>query len=101
RQVEPLVMASEISGLADLRGYLKKGNLVVRMNFPFVELPAKQPKYIERPIKKWAEIPPKSAVAIGATETNEQQLAPQEIAKAQDHHLGQTVSAPTQEHFFE
>ncbi|MHB8756282.1 MAG: type IV secretion system DNA-binding domain-containing protein, partial [Candidatus Acidiferrales bacterium] len=41
RQVEPLVMASEISGLADLRGYLKKGNLVVRMNFPFIELPTK------------------------------------------------------------
>src|SRR5947207_2896848 len=30
RQVEPLVMASEITGLANLRGYLKTGNLVVR-----------------------------------------------------------------------
>ena len=51
-------------------------------------------------MKKWAEVPPRSAVAIGANETNEQQIAPQEIAKAQDHQLGQTVG-PTQEHFFE
>ncbi len=55
RQVEPLVMASEISGLADLCGYLKKGNLVVRMNFPFIELPSKHPKYIERPMRRRAE----------------------------------------------
>ena len=41
RQVEPLVMASEISGLAALRGYLKMGNLVVRLSFPFVDLPKK------------------------------------------------------------
>ncbi|HEX5423347.1 MAG TPA: type IV secretion system DNA-binding domain-containing protein [Candidatus Acidoferrales bacterium] len=102
RQVEPLVMASEISGLVDLHGYLKKGNVVVRMNFPFIELPAKQPKYIERPFKKWAETPPKvAAAAIGTAETNEQKLAPQEIAKAQEHHLGRTVSVQTQEHFFE
>ena len=32
RQVEPLVMASEITGLAPLRGYLKLGNLVVRLS---------------------------------------------------------------------
>jgi len=101
RQVEPLVMASEISGLSDLCGYLKKGNLVVRMNFPFIELPSKRPKYIERPIRKWAEAPPKLAAAIGTAETNEQKLAPQEIKKTQDHHLGRTVSVPTQEHFFE
>jgi hypothetical protein len=102
RQVEPLVMASEISGIADLHGYLKKGNLVVRVNFPFIEVPTKQPKYIERSIeKKRAETPPKSAAAIGTTESNEQKLASQEIKKTQDHHLGRTVSAPTQEHFFE
>jgi hypothetical protein len=48
RQVEPLVMASEISGLAALRGYLKMGNLVVRLSFPFVHLPKKAPAFIER-----------------------------------------------------
>jgi hypothetical protein len=34
RQVQPLVMPSEISGLPSLRGYLKLGNLVVRLQFP-------------------------------------------------------------------
>jgi type IV secretory pathway TraG/TraD family ATPase VirD4 len=48
RQVEPLVMASEITGLESLNGFLKNGNLVVRMNFPYIELPEKQPKFIER-----------------------------------------------------
>jgi len=99
RQVEPLVMASEITGLADLHGYLKKGNLVVRMNFPFIELPAKQPKYIERPIQECSKILP-IQTAAGTTETNEQKLAPQEMKKTYDHHLNRTVSAQ-QEHFFE
>jgi hypothetical protein len=49
RQVEPLVMASEISGLASLRGYLKVGNLVVRLTFPFIDLPKNAPPLIERP----------------------------------------------------
>jgi hypothetical protein len=49
RQVEPLVMASEIGGLPALRGYLKLGNLVVRLRFPFETLPAKHPPFVERP----------------------------------------------------
>jgi hypothetical protein len=49
RQVEPLVMASEISGLAALRGFLKVGNLVVRMSVPFIDLPDKAQAMIERP----------------------------------------------------
>ena len=46
--VEPLVMPSEISGLASLRGYLKLGNLVVRLNFPFIDLPRRAPAFVER-----------------------------------------------------
>jgi hypothetical protein len=49
RQVEPLVMGSEISGLPALRGYLKMGNLVVRLNFPFIDLPRIEPAFLERP----------------------------------------------------
>ena len=49
RQVEPLVMASEISGLPALRGYLKVGNLVVRLSAPFVHRPQIQPAFVERP----------------------------------------------------
>lgn len=49
RQVEPLVMPSEISGLPSLRGYVKLGNLVVRLHFPFVDVPARHPAFVERP----------------------------------------------------
>jgi type IV secretion system coupling TraD/TrwB family protein len=49
RQVEPLVMPSEISGLPSLRGYLKLENRVVRLHFPFINVPARQPAFVERP----------------------------------------------------
>ena len=39
RQIEPLVMASEIEGLPDLHGYLKYENCVTRFRMPKVELP--------------------------------------------------------------
>ncbi len=45
---EALVMASEIGGLDALHGYLKYGNLVVRMRFPYLELSNRQPAFIER-----------------------------------------------------
>jgi type IV secretory pathway TraG/TraD family ATPase VirD4 len=50
RQVEPLVMPSEISGLPSLRGYLKLENLVVRLHFPFLDLPSRHPAFVERSI---------------------------------------------------
>jgi len=49
RHVEPLVMASEISGLVPLRGYLKVHNYVVRLHVPFVQLPSIHPDVIPRP----------------------------------------------------
>jgi hypothetical protein len=42
-------MPSEISGLPSLRGYLKLENLVVRLHFPFADLPARHPAFVERP----------------------------------------------------
>jgi Type IV secretion-system coupling protein DNA-binding domain len=48
RQVEPLVLPSEISGLPDLRAFLKYGNHVARFSFPFVEIEEKHPAFIER-----------------------------------------------------
>lgn len=100
RQVEPLVMASEISGLADLHGYLKKGNLVVRMNFPFIVLPSKHPKYIERPMRKQAEEPPRAAAAaVGANGTPEQKITLNEVKQDREHQL--TRTGPSQDHFFE
>jgi len=37
RHVESLIMPSEIGGLANLRGYIKVGNLVSRLAFPYVD----------------------------------------------------------------
>jgi hypothetical protein len=54
---EALVMASEISGLDPLHGYLKYGNLVVRMRFPYLELASKQPPFIERRAVTPAPVP--------------------------------------------
>ena len=45
---EPLVMASEVGGLDPLHGYLKHGNLVVQMRFPYMELVNHTEKFIER-----------------------------------------------------
>src|SRR5580704_17205405 len=39
RQIEPLVMESEISGLADLHAYMKYQNYVTRFSFPYFDLP--------------------------------------------------------------
>jgi type IV secretory pathway TraG/TraD family ATPase VirD4 len=48
RQTEPLVLPSEISGLQDLRAFLKYGNWVARFSFPYVALEEKHPGFIER-----------------------------------------------------
>ena len=39
RQIEPLVMESEISGLADLHAYMKFENYVTRFSFPYFDMP--------------------------------------------------------------
>ena len=39
RQIEPLVMESEISGLPDLHAYMKYENYVTRFSFPYFDLP--------------------------------------------------------------
>jgi type IV secretory pathway TraG/TraD family ATPase VirD4 len=48
RQTEPLVLPSEISGLEDLCGFLKYGNHVARLSFPFVSLKEKACGFEER-----------------------------------------------------
>lgn len=47
RQTEPLVLPSEISGLDDLRGFLKYGNHVARFSFPFLALEEKSAGFNE------------------------------------------------------
>lgn len=48
REVRPLVMKEEISGLPKGFGFLKCGNLVVRISFPYLQLPERHPSFLER-----------------------------------------------------
>jgi hypothetical protein len=48
RQIEPLVMGSEISGLDDRHAYLKLGNSVARFAFEYLDLPAPTPGFLPR-----------------------------------------------------
>lgn len=98
RQIEALVMDSEISGLADLHGYLKSGNLVVRMSFPIIALPSRHPAYLQRPMKIRPEEPLEAAAVAAATSgTLEQKLTPHEISRQQV----LKRSGPRQGHFFQ
>jgi len=72
RQIEPLVMDSEISGLPDLHAFLKHGNDVARLSFAYNDIPATQPAFLPRPVeddnlafdpKTLAKKAPQSAVA--------------------------------------
>jgi Type IV secretion-system coupling protein DNA-binding domain len=51
RQIEPLVMASEVEGLPDLHGYLKYENSVTRFRLPRVDLPQIAPDLIKRDLR--------------------------------------------------
>jgi hypothetical protein len=48
RQVEPLVMGSEITGLDDRHAYLKLGNTVARFAFDYLDLPTLTPGFLPR-----------------------------------------------------
>lgn len=48
RQIEPLVMESQITGLDDLHAYLKHGNNVARFNFDYLNLPKRTPGFVSR-----------------------------------------------------
>jgi hypothetical protein len=97
-------MASEITGLRDLHGYLKNGNEVVRMSFPYIELPDRQPKFIQRAMKTELKEELKAvAAAAGAsgassTGAGEQKIAPQEVKQGREQQLKRTEQ---RQHFFE
>jgi type IV secretory pathway TraG/TraD family ATPase VirD4 len=48
RQIEPLVIPSEISGLDDRHAYLKLGNNVARFDFDYIDLEALTPAFVPR-----------------------------------------------------
>ena len=50
-RVEPLVLDSEISGLADKHAFLKLGNHVARFSFAYSDIPATQPAFVPRSLE--------------------------------------------------
>jgi type IV secretory pathway TraG/TraD family ATPase VirD4 len=58
KRTVPLILPAEISGLPALHGYLKNGNDVVPMSFPYIELPKVQQGFVERELKTIAPAAP-------------------------------------------
>ena len=50
RQIEPLVISSEIAGLEDLHSFLKLGNNVTRFSFPHMDRELIAPSFVARDI---------------------------------------------------
>jgi hypothetical protein len=98
RQIEPLVIDSEISGLANLHGYLKSENLVVRMSFPIIALPNGHPGYVQRPMEIQPEELPQAA-ALAAATSGALELGLEEISHSPQQALKQ--SGTRQGHFFQ
>jgi len=90
RQTEPLVMPSEISGLDDLRGFLKYGNHVARFSFPFVALEEKHPGFAERPMDDL--IVPRKQAPPEPTPEPAHALVPEHIAEDADLGFDETVN---------
>jgi type IV secretory pathway TraG/TraD family ATPase VirD4 len=65
RQIEPLVLESEISGLADLHAFMKYQNYVTRFSFPYFDMPvvAKGFEPRERPDEKLPYQPKRASEA--------------------------------------
>jgi type IV secretory pathway TraG/TraD family ATPase VirD4 len=68
RRIEPLVLASQITGLAERRGYLKSGNAVVQLSFPYVTVPKVHSALIKRVPEALAQEPPKAALATAGAD---------------------------------
>jgi hypothetical protein len=54
------VLDSEISGLENLRAFLKYGNHVTRFSFSYMNLSAEQPKFLERLVNDYIDRSPKA-----------------------------------------
>jgi len=68
RQIEPLVMDSEISGLENRHAFLKLGNNVARFHFEYMDVPQTTPAFLPRKVED-DELPfdPKTLVPKVAT----------------------------------
>jgi hypothetical protein len=77
--IKPLVMASEISGLESLRGFIKQENRVVPVWFQLTKKRNKQPEFIER---KMPAFPPKPVETTASTKRPVSSTAPETPARS-------------------
>lgn len=85
RQTEPLVLPSEVSGLDDLRGFLKYGNHVARFSFPFISLREKNPGFDERKMDDL--IIPSTPLPPEPEEMQGNLLAPEYAVRPSEHQM--------------
>jgi type IV secretory pathway TraG/TraD family ATPase VirD4 len=83
RQTEPLVLPSEVSGLDDLRGFLKYGNHVARFSFPFIALEERSLGFDERTMDDL--IVPSMPLPAEPQEMQGNLLTPEYAAHASEH----------------
>ena len=87
RQIEPLVMSSEIEGLDDLHAFLKLGNHVTRFSFPHMDRPLIAPALVPREIPEedlWLN-PAGPASQETAPPTRPRSNAPRSVTPQQGH----------------
>ena len=58
RGFEPLVMASQISGLPNMHGLLKFNEVALPIQIPYMDLPAVAPDFVPRPANPLLVAPP-------------------------------------------
>lgn len=86
RQVEPLVLESEISGLADLHAYMKFQNVVTRFSFPYFNMPEVTEGF-ERRARPDDKLPYDPARVRGGDPNTELKQVPETSASSQPHTL--------------
>jgi type IV secretory pathway TraG/TraD family ATPase VirD4 len=86
RQVEPLVLESEISGLADLHAYMKYQNFVTRFSFPYFNMPTVADGF-ERRERPDDKLPYDPARVRGGEPNPELKQAPEETPSSQPNTL--------------
>jgi len=79
---KPLVMASEISGMEPLRGFIKQENRVVPVRFALAKKRGNQPEFVERTLHELTarvkvEVAPPVSVAPTKSPTKKQVAAVQ------------------------
>lgn len=91
-QIEPLVMESEISGLADLHAYMNYQNYVTRFSFPYFDMPevAKGFELRHRPDDKLPYCPNRARSGETELPSSELKQTPERAASPQGQEVPRT-----------